>query len=69
MVMGTCAASSEIQKRIRELIEKFENAIHIKDDIMVYGKGDEHDVHLKNVLRTLQKHGITARPDILGRLM
>ena len=36
MVMGTSPASSEIQKRIREIICKCENAIHIKDDIKVY---------------------------------
>ena len=63
MVMGTSPASSEIQKRIRELIRKCDNAIHIKDDIMIYGVGDEHDTHLRKVLKTLQTHGITLRPD------
>ena len=35
MVMGTSTASSEIQKRIRELIKNCDNAIHIKDDIIM----------------------------------
>ena len=62
MVMGTSPASSEVQKRIREIISRCTNAIHIKDDIMVYGKGKDHDLHLRNVLKTLRKYGITARP-------
>ena len=63
MVMGTSPASSEIQKRIRQIIQNFPNAIHIKDDIMVHGVGKEHDIHLKEVLKALRKHGITLRPD------
>ena len=63
MVMGTSPASSEIQKRIRQMIKGLTNAIHIKDDIMVHGVGKEHDVHLKAVLDALKKHGITLRPD------
>ena len=63
MVMGTSPASSEVQKRIRDIISKCKNAIHIKDDIMVHGVGENHDVHLRNVLKMLRKNGITARPD------
>ena len=63
MVMGTSPASSEIQKRIRETIKGCKNAVHIKDDIVVYGSKDTHDKYLKVVLDTLQKKGITLRPD------
>ena len=63
MVMGTSPASSEVQKRIRDIISKCQNAIHIKDDIMVHGVGGTHDKHLRNVLKTLRENGITARPD------
>ena len=62
MVMGTSPASSEIQKRIRSIIQHLPNAIHIKDDILVHGIGREHDVHLKNVCKTLQQNGVTLRP-------
>ena len=62
MVMGTSPASSEVQKRIRDTIRNCKNAIHIKDDIMVHGVGNEHDMHLKKVLETLRKKGITLRP-------
>ena len=56
-------AASEIQKRIRETIKGCKNAVHIKDDIVVHGSKDTHDKHLKVVLDTLQKKGITLRPD------
>ena len=41
MVMGTSPASSEIQKCIREAIKDCKNTIHIKDDILVFGVGQE----------------------------
>ena len=63
MVMGTSPASSEIQKKIRGIISSCSNAIHIKDDILVHGVGKDHDHHLRKVLETLKKHGITLRPD------
>ena len=63
MVMGTSPASSEIQKRIREAIKDCKNTIHIKDDILVFGAGQEHDKYLEDVLRTLQEKGITLRPE------
>lgn len=61
--MGTSPASSESQKRIRESIKNCTNAIHIKDDIFVHGKGQLHDVYLRKVLSTLDEHGLTLRPD------
>ena len=43
MVMGTSPASSEIQKRVTETIKYCENAINIKDDILIHGKDNNHD--------------------------
>ena len=37
--------------------------IHIKDDILVYDKGDEQDPHLWNVLSVLQEKQLTLRPE------
>ena len=62
MVMGTIPASSEVQRNIREIIQNCPNIIHIKDDIIVYGKGSEHDVHLEQLLSVLSKNGFTLRP-------
>ena len=47
MVMGTSPAYSKIQKKIRGIISKCQNAIHIKDDILVHGTGQQHDVYLE----------------------
>ena len=33
------------------------NTIHIKDDILVFGVGQEHDKYLEDVLRMLQEKG------------
>ena len=69
MVMGTSPASSEVQKRIRSIINKCDGAIHIKDDILVHGVGNDHHLHLRNVLKTLRDNGITVRPSkcVLGK--
>ena len=61
-VQGANLSSSEIQKRIREIIKPCKNAIHIKDDIKVHGKGKEHDKHLEEVLIKLKENGLTVRP-------
>lgn len=58
--MGTSPASSEEQKRIRETICKYTNAIHIKDKILIYGVGEEQDRYLEQVLIQLEKKGITS---------
>ena len=63
MVMGTSPASNEIQKCIREAIKDCKNIIHIKDNILVFGAGQEHDKYLEDVLQTLQEKGITLRPE------
>ena len=63
MVMGTSPTSSEIQKCIRETIITCKNAINIKDDILIFGQGQDqdHDQHLKEVLTILQDKGLTLR--------
>ena len=59
MVIGMSPTSSKIQKRIRETISTCKNAINIKDDILIFGKGQDHDQHLKEVLTILQDKGLT----------
>ena len=63
MVIGISPESSEIQKKITELIKNCTNAVHIKDDILIHGKGVQHDIHLCNVVKTLKKLKITLCPD------
>ena len=61
LVQGTSPASGEAQKKIRELIKPCTNALNIKDDILIHGKGQEHDKYLDAVLETLSQHGLTLR--------
>ena len=63
MVMGTSPASSKIQKRICETVLNCCNIVHIKDDVIVHGVGQQHNKCLIEVLRTLQEKGITLHPD------
>ena len=51
--------SSEIQKRIRETISTCKNAINIKEDVLIFGQGQDHNQHLKEVLTILQDKGLT----------
>ena len=51
MFMGASPANIEIQKQIREAIKDCKNTIHIKDDILSFGVGQEHDKHSEDVLR------------------
>ena len=69
MVQGATPAGSETQKKIRETIKSCKNSLNIKDDILVYGKGLEHDYHLDTLLKTLSEKGITLRKDrcLLGQ--
>ena len=62
MVPGTSPASSEIQKRVRELIKHCPQTRSIKDDIIIHTKKDVHNTTLKNTLQTLEASGITLRP-------
>ena len=60
-MQGVSPASGEVQKKIREIIKTCTNALNIKDDIIVHGKGQEHDKHLDAVLEKLKSHGLTLR--------
>ena len=61
MVMDTSPASCEIQKRVRGTIKDSKNAINIRDDILVHGRGKDHDTYLREVLTALQEKWLTLR--------
>ena len=63
MVPGVSPASSEIQKRVREMVKSCPNTRSIKDDILVHSKYENHEEILLKTLQTLQEHGVTVRPD------
>jgi hypothetical protein len=61
MVMGNSPASSECHRRIRKVLTGCTGVVQIKDDILVHGKGDQHDGRLEEVLKRLQQAGLTLR--------
>ena len=63
MVPGVSPASSEVQKRVREMVKSCPNTRSIKDDILVHSKYENHEEILLKTLQTLQEHGVTVRPD------
>ena len=44
-----------------QILEGLEGILVIKDDIVVHGKGQQHDVNLEACLKRLYKYGIRLR--------
>ena len=63
LVMGTAPASSECHEKIRRVLDGVPGVQQIKDDLVVHGKGKEHDVRLVEVLKRLQEFGLTLRKE------
>ena len=63
MIMGTFPASSEIQRRVRDTIKDCQNAIITKADILVHGKGKDHDTYLREDLTALPEKDLTLRKE------
>ena len=63
LVMGVSSASSECHERIRLVVEGLEGVQQIKDDIVVHGKGEEHDKRLRALMKRLEEYNITLRKE------
>ena len=63
LVMGNSPASSECHRRVRDMVEGCEGVLQIKDDILVYGREEEHNQRLKKVLERIEESGCTLRRD------
>ena len=61
LVMGTPSASGECHNAIAYILHGLKGVIQIKDDIMVHGKGQEHDDNLRALLKRLHEYGIRLR--------
>ena len=48
--MGNNLASSEAHKRVEMALEGCEGVCQIKDDVLIYGTGKEHDERVRRVL-------------------
>ena len=61
LVMGNSPASSEAHKRVKMVVAGCEGVCQIKDDILVFGSGKEHDQRVRNVLDRFREAGLTLR--------
>ena len=61
LVMGTPLASGECHAAMSYRLDSLDGVIVIKDDIVVHGKGAEHDANLDAFLQRLYDYGIRLR--------
>ena len=61
LVMGNNPASSEAHKRVKMVLEGCKGVCQIKDDVLVYGAGVEHDDRVREVLNRFREAGLTLR--------
>ena len=61
LVMGTPPASGECHAAMSTILHGLKGVIVIKDDILVHGKGQEHDENLNTCLQRLYEYGIRLR--------
>ena len=59
--MGAPPASGECHVAMAKILSRLKGVIVIKDDILVHGKGKEHDENLDPCLQRLQERGIRLR--------
>ena len=63
LVMGTPPASGECHAAMTQILRGVEGAIQIKDDVLVHGKGRQHDERLEKVLDRMKEYGLTLRKE------
>ena len=61
LVMGTHTGSSELQERVRVIVDGLEGVAQIKDDVVIHGAGKQHDERLKKFLERIEEHELTLR--------
>ena len=63
LLMGTPPASSECHIAMAQIIQGLKGVIQIKNDLIVHGKGQEHDNNLRAILQMLYEYGIRLRKE------
>jgi hypothetical protein len=61
LVMGTPPASGECHAKMKEILQGLQGVAQIKDDILVHGRGQEHDERLQAVFERIRSYGLTLR--------
>ena len=63
LASGVNIASAECNNNLRALLTGLDGIVQIQDDIVVHGKGRQHDARLAKVLQRLDQEGFTLRRD------
>ena len=61
--MGTPPASGECHTKLAQITAGLMGVVQIKDDLVIHGKGKEHDARLEALLDRLVKFELTLRPE------
>ena len=59
LVMGTPPASAECHGKMADILRGLEGCLQIKDDVVIHGKGTQHDERLQQVLGRFCEYGLT----------
>jgi hypothetical protein len=59
--MGTPPASAECHTKLKELLKGLKGVVQIKDDVVIHGRGREHDERLGKAMQRLEDAGLTLR--------
>ena len=59
LVMGTPPASAECHGKMTDILRGLEGCLQIKDDVVIHGKGTQHDERLQKVLERFREYGLT----------
>ena len=63
LVMGNNPASSEAHRRVAEVVRGCEGILQIKDNVLIHGRGEEHDERVWKVLKRFEESGLTLRQE------
>ena len=61
LAMGTPSASGECHATMSKILEELEGCLQIKDDILIHGKGVQHNKNLEAMLKRLKEYDIRLR--------
>ena len=63
LVMGAHTASAECHDKIKGIVKGISGVAQIKDDMVIHGKGKQHDERVVQTMQRLADNGITLRKE------
>ena len=63
LVQGISPASAECHKKLRTIFKELKGVFQIKDDLVVHGKGKQHEERLEKLLRRYNEYDVTLRAE------